>query len=97
MRQSQALQTRQQDETLVSLEEGLDDLHHLGVGMGQELDRQDVIMDDLSRGIDKADNSLRARSRAIVRILQTNNVCWMYIVIFVLLAALVLNFATAKF
>lgn len=97
MRQQQELQVRQQDESFAALEEGLDTLGESAKGISAELGHQDVIIEDVSDKMRKADDSLRARSRAIVRIMQANNVCWMYIVIFVLLAMLVVLTATGSF
>lgn len=97
MRQQQELQVRQQDESFAALEEGLDTLGESAKGISAELGHQDVIIEDVSGKMRKADDSLRARSRAIVRIMQANNVCWMYIVIFVLLALLVVLTATGSF
>lgn len=97
MRQQQELQVRQQDESFAALEEGLDTLGESAKGISAELGHQDVIIEDVSDKMRKADDSLRARSRAIVRIMQANNVCWMYITIFVLLALLVVLTATGSF
>jgi len=97
MEQAQLSQERSHDATLAELEEGLGDLEQVARGIGNEASYQIAVIDDTTEKTRRADASLRERSREIVRIMQTSNVCWMYIVILVLLAALVLLLATASF
>jgi hypothetical protein len=93
----QEAQMRDQDRLLGDMEEGLDRLHKTNTGMKEELAYQDKLIDDTADAMDTAESSLRSQTRRIVRIMQANGVCWMYIVILLLLGLLIVLIATASF
>lgn len=48
----------------------VDDVHHIGVGIGDKLDAHSRLIDDTTEEIDKADESLQAQTKRIIQVMR---------------------------
>ncbi|GBG27570.1 Syntaxin-10 [Hondaea fermentalgiana] len=73
--QQQLMAQRQQDEHLDELEQGASRLGHMATAIGEEIDAQNIMLDDLGDDVEAASTRLEATLSKMDKILKSNSRC----------------------
>jgi len=90
--QLQLLAQRQQDEHLDELEQGATRLGHMATAIGEEIDSQNLMLDDLQDDVEAASTRLEATLSKMDKILKSNSRCqtWTILTLIAVLILLIL-------
>lgn len=82
----------EQDENLGHLEKAVDTLGRQAVLIKEETAKQNIMLDDLQRGVDDADNKMSSINAALGKLLKTKDSCqiWSVVILSLILIILVL-------
>ncbi|SMR58679.1 unnamed protein product [Zymoseptoria tritici ST99CH_1E4] len=87
---------REQDEQLDSLGASIGRQRMLGIQMGNELDEQNVLLEDVEQGVDRHSHTLDGAQRRLGRIARKGKDNWNWITITILIIILILVIVVLK-
>ena len=83
---------QQQDEDLTELGQGVDRLNEMSMGINQELQTQNRMLDDLDRDIDEAAEKMNFVMGKLAKLLKTKDTCQLCVIISLTLILVLLVF-----
>ncbi|KAF2767146.1 snare-domain-containing protein [Teratosphaeria nubilosa] len=87
---------REQDEQLDVLGQSISRTRLLGIQMGDELDEQNELLDDMERGVDRHESTLHRAQKRLGRVARKSRDNWSWVTIGILICILVLLLVLLK-
>ncbi|KAH9834367.1 putative syntaxin-8B [Teratosphaeria destructans] len=87
---------REQDDQLDVLGQSISRTRLLGIQMGDELDEQNELLDDMERGVDRHESTLRRAQTRLGRVARKSRDNWSWVTIGILICILVLLLVLLK-